>query len=227
MKKLALITGITGMVGSHLCDFLLENTDWDIYGVCRWRSPLNNVEHLLTRVNNKDRLFFEYADLNDQVSLIRVIQRVKPDYIFHLAAQSYPLTSFTAPIDTLNTNILGTCRLLESIRLAMDSDAAYKPVIHVCASSEVFGKIPAEKKPDTGIHEECSFHPASPYAVSKVGTDLLGRYYAEAFGMTVMTTRMFTHSDHSRGHGGARALGEEALSRGHLRRPLHPDGQLP
>ena len=199
MKKLALITGITGMVGSHLCDFLLENTDWDIYGVCRWRSPLNNVEHLLTRVNNKDRLFFEYADLNDQVSLIRVIQRVKPDYIFHLAAQSYPLTSFTAPIDTLNTNVLGTCRLLESIRLAMDSDAAYKPVIHVCASSEVFGKIPAEKKPDTGIHEECSFHPASPYAVSKVGTDLLGRYYAEAFGMTVMTTRMFTHTGPRRG----------------------------
>lgn len=77
MKKTALITGITGMVGSHLCDYLLENTDWDIYGVCRWRSPLDNVEHLLDRVNNKDRVFFEYADLNDQVSLITVIQKVK------------------------------------------------------------------------------------------------------------------------------------------------------
>lgn len=195
MSKKALITGITGMVGSHLADFLLANTDWDVYGVCRWRSPLDNVEHLLDRANRKDRLFFEYADLNDQISLLTVMKNVKPDYIFHLAAQSYPLTSFTAPIDTLNTNILGTCRLLEAVR----ATEGCNPVIHVCASSEVFGKIPAEKKPDTGIHEECPFHPASPYAISKVGTDLLGRYYAEAFGMTVMTTRMFTHTGPRRG----------------------------
>ena len=195
----ALITGITGMVGSHLCDFLLENTDWDIYGVCRWRSPLDNVEHLLERVNQKDRVFFDYADLNDEMSLIQVIKKVKPDYVFHLAAQSYPLTSFTAPIDTLNTNILGTCRLLEAIHLVMEENTDYKPVIHVCASSEVFGKIPASEKPANGINEECRFHPASPYAISKVGTDLLGRYYAEAYGMTVMTTRMFTHTGPRRG----------------------------
>ena len=65
MAKIALITGITGMVGSHLADFLLENTDWEVYGVCRWRSPLDNVTHLLDRVNRKDRMFFEYADLNE------------------------------------------------------------------------------------------------------------------------------------------------------------------
>jgi GDP-mannose 4,6-dehydratase len=195
----ALITGVTGMVGSHLVDFLLKETEWDIYGVCRWRSPMDNVEHLLTRVNNKDRVFFEYADLNDQVSLCTVLNRVKPDYIFHLAAQSYPKTSFDSPIETMNTNILGTCRLLEAVRLCMQADGMYKPVIHVCASSEVFGKIPMEKKPETGIHEECPFHPASPYAISKVGTDLLGRYYAEAYGMTVMTTRMFTHTGPRRG----------------------------
>lgn len=195
----ALITGITGMVGSHLADYLLEKTDWEVYGVCRWRSPLDNVGHLLDRVNKKDRIFFEYADLNDEISLITVIKTIKPDYIFHLAAQSYPMTSFTAPIDTLNTNILGTCRLLEAVRLEMESDNTYKPVVHVCASSEVFGKIPADKKPETGIHEECPFHPASPYAISKVGTDLLGRYYAEAYGMTVMTTRMFTHTGPRRG----------------------------
>ena len=195
----ALITGITGMVGSHLCDFLLENTDWDVYGVCRWRSPLDNVEHLLERVNRKDRVFFDYADLNDEMSLIQVVKKVKPDYVFHLAAQSYPLTSFTAPIDTLNTNILGTCRLLEAIHLVMEEDGNYKPVIHVCASSEVFGKIPAAEKPENGINEECRFHPASPYAISKVGTDLLGRYYAEAYGMKVMTTRMFTHTGPRRG----------------------------
>ena len=198
MKK-ALITGVTGMVGSHLADFLLENTNWDVYGVCRWRSPLDNVSHLLERVNNKDRVFFEYADLNDELSLINVVNKIKPDYVFHLAAQSYPQTSFTAPIDTLNTNILGTCRLLEVFRLAMHEDNCYRPVIHVCASSEVFGRIPADKKPETGIHEECPFHPASPYAISKTGTDLLGRYYAEAYGMTVMTTRMFTHTGPRRG----------------------------
>lgn len=190
----ALITGITGMVGSHLADFLLEHTDWSIYGACRWRSPLDNVSHLIERVNKKDRLFFEYADLNDAVSLIHLMEKAKPDYIFHLAAQSYPQTSFEAPIDTLNTNILGTCRLLEAVRVA-----GIDPVIHVCASSEVFGKIPPEKKPATGIHEECPFHPASPYAISKVGTDLLGRYYAEAYGMKVMTTRMFTHTGPRRG----------------------------
>ena len=160
---------------------------------------MDNVSHLLDRVNRKDRVFFYYADLNDEVSLMTVINKGKPDYVFHLAAQSYPLTSFTAPIETLNTNILGTCRLLEAIRAAMESDTAYKPIVHVCASSEVFGRIPAEKKPEIGIHEECPFHPASPYAISKVGTDLLGRYYAEAYGMTVMTTRMFTHTGPRRG----------------------------
>lgn len=199
MSVKALITGITGMVGSHLADFLLENTDWEICGVCRWRSPLDNVNHLLERVNRKERIYFEYADLNDEISLISVIRKNKPDYVFHLAAQSYPLTSFTAPLDTLNTNVLGTCRLLEALRAAMEEDDRYKPVIHICASSEVFGKIPAEKKPESGIHEECPFHPASPYAISKVGTDLLGRYYAEAYGMTVMTTRMFTHTGPRRG----------------------------
>lgn len=190
----ALITGITGMVGSHLADYLLENTDWDIYGACRWRSPLDNVSHLIERVNREDRVFFEYADLNDAVSLVKLLKKVKPDYIFHLAAQSYPQTSFDSPLDALNTNILGTCRLLEAVRIA-----GLDPVIHVCASSEVFGKIPPEKKPDSGIHEECPFHPASPYAISKVGTDLLGRYYAEAYGMKVMTTRMFTHTGPRRG----------------------------
>lgn len=201
MKKKALITGITGMVGSHLADFLLTETDWDIYGVCRWRSPLDNISHLLERANNKDRLFFLYADLNDQISLIKVAENVKPDYVFHLAAQSYPKTSFDAPLDTFNTNILGTTRLLEAIKMEIDKDKYYNPIIHVCASSEVFGRVSGEKLNEMGgvINEESSFHPASPYAISKVGTDLIGRYYAEAFGMKVMTTRMFTHTGPRRG----------------------------
>lgn len=190
MKK-ALITGITGMVGSHLADFLLENTDWEVHGAARWRSPMDNISHLLDRVNKKDRVFLHYADLNDESSLIKMLKNVEPDYIFHLAAQSYPKTSFDAPIDTMNTNILGTSRLLEAVRINN-----LNPVIHVCASSEVFGRVPKEKLP---IDEECTFHPASPYAISKVGTDLVGRYYAEAYNMTVMTTRMFTHTGPRRG----------------------------
>lgn len=195
----ALITGITGMVGSHLADFLLLNTNWEIYGACRWRSPMDNVEHLLSRANLEDRVYFKYADLNDFASLINILNEVHPNYIFHLAAQSYPQSSFSAPIDTLNTNVLGTCRLLEAIRFIMKQDMNYNPIIHICASSEVFGKIPKDSMPVDGIDEECHFFPASPYAISKVGTDLLGRYYADAYGMTVMTTRMFTHTGPRRG----------------------------
>lgn len=190
-KKKALITGITGMVGSHLADFLLENTDWEIYGMCRWRSPLDNISHLLDRVNTKSRVHLVYGDLRDTLSIQDVVKKSTPDYVFHLAAQSYPKTSFESPLDTLDTNIEGTTRLLEALRF-IKPDA----ITHVCASSEVFGRVPKEKLP---IDEECSFHPASPYAISKVGTDLVGRYYAEAYDMTIMTTRMFTHTGPRRG----------------------------
>ena len=192
LRTKALITGITGMVGSHLADFLLSETDWDIYGMCRWRSPLDNVSHLMDRANRNDRLKFLSADLRDYVSLLNVVEEVRPDYVFHLAAQSYPSTSFTSPLDTLDTNILGTARLLEVLRRCSGID----PVIHVCASSEVYGRVPREKLP---INEECSFHPASPYAISKVGTDLLGRYHSEAYAQKVITTRMFTHTGPRRG----------------------------
>jgi len=192
MPPKALITGITGMVGSHLADFLLDNTNWDIYGMCRWRSPLDNVEHLSGRANRKDRVFFIYGDLCDSFSLQNAIDESRPDYVFHLAAQSYPSVSFTSPIATLDTNILGTERLLESLRRCRDID----PVIHVCSSSEVFGRVPKENIP---INENCSFHPASPYAISKTGTDLIGRYHAEAYGQKVVVTRMFTHTGPRRG----------------------------
>jgi GDP-mannose 4,6-dehydratase len=190
-KKIALITGVTGMVGSHMADYLLAHTDWDIVGHCRWRSPLDNIRHIVPRINKQDRVRLAYADLRDTMSMSHLISESKPDFVFHLAAQSYPQTSFTAPLDTLDTNIQGTARLLEAIR-----QAEIDPVIHVCASSEVFGRVPKEKLP---INEECTFHPASPYAISKVGTDLIGRYYAEAFGLKTMTTRMFTHTGPRRG----------------------------
>jgi GDPmannose 4,6-dehydratase len=192
--KKALITGVTGMVGSHLLDFLLENTEWEIHGMMRWFEPTKNIDHIAEKINSKDRVHLHNADLNDFASLLSLVQKVKPDYVFHLAAQSYPKTSFESPIETLQTNIIGTCSLLEAIRVsgANLSDT----VIHVCASSEVFGRVPSHKLP---IDENVSFHPASPYAISKVGTDLIGRFYAEAYGMKVMTTRMFTHTGPRRG----------------------------
>ena len=187
-----LITGITGMVGSHLADYLLENTDWKIYGLARWNDSLENIEHLSSEINSKERIELVYGDLNDLASLLVAVDKSKPNYVFHLAAQSYPQTSFDSPIETLQTNILGTTNLLEALRRSEYKNA----VIHVCASSEVFGRVPKEKLP---INEECSFHPASPYAISKVGTDLVGRYYAEAYNMSIMTTRMFTHTGPRRG----------------------------
>jgi len=187
-----LITGITGMVGSHLVDYLIENTDWDIYGFIRWNDKLDNLEHHFDRINKKDRIFLIDGDLNDLPSVVKAVEQSEADYVFHLAAQSYPKTSFSAPLETLQTNILGTANLLEALRDYGEDDV----VIHVCASSEIFGRVSPDKLP---IDEECSIHPASPYAISKVGTDLLGRYYAEAFGMNVMTTRMFTHTGPRRG----------------------------
>jgi len=189
--KRALITGITGMVGSHLAEYLLANTDWEIVGLCRWRSPLDNLSNIAGRINAGDRVSLVYGDIRDTLSVKNAVAKALPDYVFHLAAQSFPRTSFDSPLDTMDTNVQGTLRVLDALR-----EHTPEAVIHVCASSEVFGRVPKEKLP---IDEECSFHPASPYAISKVGTDLIGRFYAEAYGMTVMTTRMFTHTGPRRG----------------------------
>ena len=190
-NKIAFITGITGMVGSHLADYIIKNTSWEIVGLIRWRSPLENISHLLADINEGKRVRLVYGDLRDTISIDKAIEEAVPDYVFHLAAQSFPKTSFDAPLDTMDTNVQGTNRVLESLR-------KYSPnaSVHICSSSEVFGRVPREKLP---INEECNFHPASPYAISKVGTDLLGRFYAEAYDMTVMTTRMFTHTGPRRG----------------------------
>jgi GDPmannose 4,6-dehydratase len=187
----ALVTGITGFVGSHLTDFLLAQTDWNIVGLTRWRSPLNNLAQHIGRIEKQDRLFLHNGDLRDSTSLNKVVKAVRPDYVFHLAAQSFPKTSFDSPLETLDTNVLGTTRLLEALH-----ESAPESIIHVCASSEVFGRVSQAEVP---IGEDCRFHPASPYAISKVGTDLIGRFYAEAYGMNVQTTRMFTHTGPRRG----------------------------
>ncbi len=191
-NKKVLITGVTGMVGSHLTDLLLKKTNWKIYGMCRWRSPLNNLKHLLNLANQKKRLEFVYGDLCDAISINKVIKDTQPDYIYHLAAQSYPQTSFYMSDITMDTNANGTMRLLEAVK----EYGSKKTLIHVCSSSEVFGRVPKEKLP---INESCNYHPASPYAISKVGTDLFAKYYYEAYGLKTITTRMFTHTGPRRG----------------------------
>ena len=189
MVKKILITGVTGQVGSQLVDYVLENTDFDVVGMMRWQETMDNLYHLTTRINNKDRLSVYYADLNDYAAMSRMLRDVKPEFISHLGAQSYPKTSFNIPIETLQTNIIGTANLLENIRQLREVDG-YDPVVHVCSSSEVYGKA----KPGVPLAEDTAFHGASPYSISKIGTDYLGQFYGEAYGIRTFVTRMGTHS---------------------------------
>lgn len=189
MTKKVLITGITGQVGSQLADFVLENTSYDVVGMMRWQEPMDNLYHLTDRINRKGRISLHYADLNDYSALARMLKAVRPDYVSHLAAQSYPKTSFDIPIETLQTNVIGTANLLEAIRQQKEADG-YDPVVHVCSSSEVYGRA----KPGIPLAEETPFHGASPYSISKIGTDYLGRFYGEAYGLRTFVTRMGTHS---------------------------------
>ncbi|WP_345972454.1 GDP-mannose 4,6-dehydratase [Sulfurimonas diazotrophicus] len=189
MTKKALITGFTGQVGSQMADFLLEKTDYDVVGMMRWQEPMENIYHLTEQINNKERISVYYADLNDYAAMARMLKDIRPDVIFHLAAQSFPKTSFNIPIETLQTNIIGTANLLENIRQLKENED-YDPVVHVCSSSEVYGRA----KPGEALAEDTKFHGASPYSISKIGTDYLGQFYGEAYGIKTYVTRMGTHT---------------------------------
>lgn len=189
MNKKVFITGITGQVGSQLADYILEKTEYDVVGMMRWQESMDNLYHLATRINNGDRIAIRYADLNDYASISRLIYSEKPSLIFHLAAQSFPKTSFNIPLETLQTNIMGTANLLEIVRQLREADE-YDPVIHICSSSEVYGK----SKVGISLSENTVFHGASPYSISKIGTDYLGQFYGEAYGLKTFVTRMGTHS---------------------------------
>lgn len=182
----ALITGITGFVGSHLAEMILrDHPDWVVHGTKRWRSPRENLSNIEERIQLHD------CDLTDLSSLIRVLDEVKPDRIFHLAAQSYVMMSYRAPNATIDSNVNGTINLFEAIRIL-----GQDPLIHACSSSEVYGQVRDE---DIPIQEETPFRPASPYAVSKVGEDMAGYMYHHAYGLKIIRTRMFTHSGPRRG----------------------------
>lgn len=181
-----LISGITGFVGSHLAEYILTlKEDHEVHGFCRWRSPKDNLGKIYNKVVLHD------ADLVDLGSLIRLSKTINPDIIFHLAAQSYVLTSFNSPIQTLWSNVIGTANILEAVRIT-----EINPVIHVCSSSEVYGQV---SESDVPIKETCPFRPASPYAVSKVGEDMLAYQYWISYGIKTIRTRMFTHTGPRRG----------------------------
>lgn len=185
-----LITGITGFVGSHLADYILANfPEVQILGLARWRSPTDNIRHVL------DKITLEFGDLSDLPSLKTVLSKEKPDVIFHLAAQSYVPFSFSSPIVTLNTNIIGTCHLLEAVK-ELKFSSEYDPIIHICSSSEVYGQV---KENEVPIRESNPFRPSSPYAVSKVGEDMLAFQYWLSWKIKTIRTRMFTHTGPRRG----------------------------
>ena len=188
--KKVLITGITGFVGSHLADFILEkHPRVKILGLARWRSPTDNITHIL------DKITIKYGDLVDLPSVKSILNEEKPDTIFHLAAQSYVPYSYTTPIATFEANIFGTCYLLEAVKeLKLSSN--YDPIIHICSSSEVYGQV---KKDEVPIKETNPFRPASPYAVSKVAEDMLAQQYWDSWKIKTIRTRMFTHTGPRRG----------------------------
>jgi len=186
----ALITGITGFVGSHLAEYILDNhADVQVGGLIRWRSPKQHIEQILDKVT----LF--YGNLQDLPSLTTMLSRYRPDIIFHLAAQSYVDFSFVAPVDTLSSNVVGTCNLLEAVKQLKQADG-YDPVIHICSSSEVYGQVRADEVP---ITESNVLRPASPYAVSKVGEDMLAFQYWISWKIRTVRSRMFTHTGPRRG----------------------------
>ena len=182
----ALITGITGFAGSHLAEYLLENhPDVHVAGTKRWRSPMDNI------LGIEDKVELLECDLCDFNSVIATLETVKPDFIFHLAAQSFVPTSWSAPTETLTTNITGQTNIFEAVRrLGLD------PVIQIACSSEEYGLVKPEETP---IKETNPLRPLSPYAVYKVTQEYLGYQYFQSYGIKAIRTRGFNHTGPRRG----------------------------
>jgi len=169
-----------------MADYILANhPEYEVHGGTRWRSNTENIKAILDKIHLHD------LELRDPKSVSSIIKQVKPDKIFHLAAQSYVLSSFSSPADTIETNVIGTLNLLEAVR-QNDID----PAIHICSSSEVYGQVKQDEIP---IKETKEFQPASPYAVSKVGEDRLAYQYFKSYGIKNIITRAFTHTGPRRG----------------------------
>ncbi len=181
-----LITGITGFAGSHLAEYILSrHPDIKVYGTVRWRSRMENIQHL------QDKIELFEADLKDIVSLQSCLAHVRPDRIFHLAAQSFVPTSWKCPAETFATNAIGQVNLFEAVR-----SLNLSPRIQVAGSSEEYGQVNSNEVP---MAETNPLRPLSPYAVSKVAQDFLGYQYYKSYGMRVVRTRGFNHTGPRRG----------------------------
>lgn len=182
----ALITGITGFAGSHLAEYLLsEQPQVEVFGTYRWRSRMENIAHL------EGRITLVECDLRDTTSVAGALERARPDLIFHLAAQSFVPASWSAPGETIATNIIGQTNIFEAVRaLGLD------PAIQLACSSEEYGLVLPDEVP---IKETNPLRPLSPYAVSKVGQDYLGYQYFMSYGIKAIRTRGFNHTGPRRG----------------------------
>ena len=186
MKK-ALITGITGFVGSHLAELLLDK-NFEVHGIVRWRSKTDNIDDF------KEKLVLHDGDMTDFSSLIKILKQVKPDYIFHLAAQSFVLSSWKSPSQTLHTNVIGASNLLEAITSLKDD--SFDPIIQFAGSSEEYGLVLPHEVP---IKETNPLRPLSPYGVSKVATDMLAHQHLRSYGIKTIVTRSFNSTGPRRG----------------------------
>ncbi len=180
-----LITGVTGFAGSHLVDYLLTRNDCQIFGILRWRSRTENVEHFL------DKITMLECDLRDATSTRDTLEKVRPEWIFHLAAQSFVPTSWIAPTESLTTNLLAQVNIFEAVR-----HMGLKCRIQLACSSEEYGMVYADEIP---IRETNPLRPLSPYAVSKVAQDLLGYQYWMSWKVDCVRTRGFNHEGPRRG----------------------------
>ena len=180
-----LITGITGFAGSHLAEYLLGRGDCEVHGILRWRARTEHIEAI------RDRVHLHACDIRDQTAMHDVIRDVRPDRVYHLAAQSYVPMSWVAPAETLTTNILGQSNLFEAVR-AVGCDTR----IQLAGSSEEYGMVLPEEAP---IKETNPLRPLSPYAVSKVAQDMLGYQYWMSWKVDCVRTRGFNHEGPRRG----------------------------
>src|SRR5438132_11816036 len=192
MKK-ALITGITGQDGAYLAEFLLHK-GYEVHGLRRRTSLFNTarIDHLYKDPHEKDaRLILHHGDMTDASSLIRILQIVRPDEVYNLAAQSHVAVSFEEPEYTANSDALGTLRLLEAIRILGLKD---KTRFYQASTSELFGL--AREAPQT---ERTPFYPRSPYGVAKLYAYWITVNYREAYGLFACNGILFNHESPVRG----------------------------
>jgi GDPmannose 4,6-dehydratase len=197
MKKVALITGITGQDGSFLAEFLIDK-GYEVHGILRRSSSFNtgHIEHLYldewVRDMKKDRLInLHYGDMTDSSSLIRIIQQIQPDEIYNLAAQSHVKVSFDVPEYTAEADAVGTLRMLEAVRIL---GLTHKTKIYQASTSELYGKVQEVPQKET-----TPFYPRSPYGVAKQYAFWITKNYRESYGMFAVNGILFNHESERRG----------------------------